>query len=222
MKVVEGWYGGPGGQISRLIWPANTPIVLGIFVGAEGVDTIVVNNIHLYCGLAASNQQQDMYPSAIFDGPGYKPSPAVLGIGSGGKQADQRQGQERCPAGQVAVGVHGRAGEMIDAMGLICDGPRICNARPLVRVKTTAKTSPTTAAPLKSVCDSARVARARNSPTAPGLEAQCKAELAKITVLEEKPVRVQNPALQVLVPNVKNAEVIKADPNNPEFDLPMR
>jgi hypothetical protein len=170
-KVEPGWYGGPGGQISSLRCPAKTPIVLGIYVGAEGAETIIVNNIHLYCGLAVNDQQQEVYPSAIFDAPGYKPTPALLGIGSGGKRAEQLQGQERCPAGQVAVGMHGRSGKWLDAMGLICDVPTIITPKSLGRVKV----PPTTSTTPQSICDSARSARARNSPAAPTLEAQCKA-----------------------------------------------
>ena len=40
--------------------------------------------------------------------------------------ADQKQYQYdevRCPQGEVAVGVTGRSGEFMDAMGLVCRAP---------------------------------------------------------------------------------------------------
>ncbi|HEV7674775.1 MAG TPA: hypothetical protein VGQ12_09610 [Candidatus Angelobacter sp.] len=168
--VAPGWFGGPGGQIERLLCPAKTPIVLGMDIAAEGVDTIVVNNIHLYCGQAVTAQTLQAYPSAIFDAPGYTPSPGWLGIGIDGDPAHVRGGHQVCPAGQVAVGLHGRSGKWLDAMGLICGAPRMdTSVRALGRVGT-----PSSGPPVP-ICEAAKSARARNSPAAPGLEAQCAA-----------------------------------------------
>jgi hypothetical protein len=172
--VTSAWSGGPGGQFAQLLCPAQTPVVIGLFVAAEGVDTIVVNNIHLYCGQAASTQTKEIYPSEIFDAPGYTPSPAWLGIGIDGNLAHESRKQQRCPDGQVAVGVHGRSGIWLDAMGLICDTPRL-TAEPHYMSLGRVKGSATTNLPPQSICDSARSARARNSPAAPALEAQCQA-----------------------------------------------
>ncbi len=156
--VAPGWYGGIGGHIERLLCPSNTPIVLGIDVRAEGVNTVTVNNIHLYCGQAVADQGIGRNPSNIFDAPG-------------DDRAQQRTGSQRCDAGQVAVGVHGRAGKWLDAVGLICDAPRVKNYLALGRV---GLDSPVDSS-RKSICDAAKSARARNSPAAPGLERQCAA-----------------------------------------------
>ncbi len=168
-QVASGWYGGPGGRIERLLCPDSTPIVIGMDVAAEGADTVVVNNIHLYCGQAVASQTPAAYPSAIFDAPGYRPSPGAFGFT--GKHARLSSGPQRCPDGQVAIGTHGRSGKWLDAMGLICgEPPAFHPAKALGRV-----TSSSPSGPPRPICDVARQARARNSPAAPGLEAQCRA-----------------------------------------------
>jgi hypothetical protein len=183
-SVAPGWYGGPGGRILRLLCPGPTPILIGIDVAAEGVDTIIVNNIHLFCGKAVTDQSAAANPSAIFDGPGYTPSPGWLGIGIGGDSAHLRTGSQRCPPGQVAVGLHGRSGIWLDAMGLICDAPRLSPA-PVASIGRGVPNSlmlhdPFAHAPTpQEICERARQAQARNSPAAPGLEAQCRIATAR-------------------------------------------
>lgn len=169
-SMPTGWYGGPGGGIQQLLCPPRTPIVIGIDVAAEGAKTIVVNNIHMYCGQAVTTQTPESYPSAIFDAPGYTPSPAWLGIGIGGDPARHIDGHQTCPAGQVAIGVHGSSGVWLDAMGLICDTPRVKEV-----IKTIGRVKVPTTGPQIPICDAARAARKRDSPAAPGLEAQCRA-----------------------------------------------
>ncbi len=127
----------------------------------------MVAGIHLYCGKAvAAAQTPPALPSAVIDAQG-----SALGYGAGnlfGYYAPQG-----CPAGQVAVGVWGRAGTWLDAMALICGAPRMDHSgKALGRVQST------TPAVAMSICDRAKDARARNSPTAPMLEAQCKASQA--------------------------------------------
>jgi hypothetical protein len=124
VKLVFGWYGGTGGSIKRVLCPTEQPIVTGMEVRAEGVDTVVVNNIHLFCGLAATNQNPSEFPSAVFDAPAYSPSRGFLGHGDSAHTAG---GTQRCPTGQVAVGVHGRSGIWLDAIGLICGEPKLLN-----------------------------------------------------------------------------------------------
>lgn len=156
--VAPGWYGGIGGHIERLLCPGSRPIVLGMDIRAEGVDTISVNNIHLFCGQPAVDQVADANPSNIFDAPA-------------NDQARERTGSLRCPAGLVAVGLHGRAGIWLDALGLACDLPRVKKYLALGRVETTGAAD----GPRPSLCEAARSARERNSPAAPALERQCEA-----------------------------------------------
>ena len=174
------WAGGPGGSIRWLLCPASTPIVIGIDVQGEGVRTYTVNNIHLFCGLAvATAQASPSLPSAIFDAPQIPRNPGVVGY--------QR---EDCPPGQVAIGVHGRSGEWLDSVGLICGPARVTPVpasnpvQPLgnkgpVKALGRVAPPPIDSAP-KPVCESARMAREKNSPAWPGLQRQCGATLAPL------------------------------------------
>jgi hypothetical protein len=137
-----------------------------MYVGHEGARTIIVNNIHLWCGTAAATQKLSVLPNAVFDGPKYTgPTPAFPTPPGGDEQY--------CPAGLVAVGINGRSGKWLDAVGLICGAPTL-TPRPGPGVKTFGRVKTTDASP-RSICDMARDARARNSPAAPNLEAQCRA-----------------------------------------------
>jgi hypothetical protein len=146
---------------------------------AEGKETITVTNIELFCGLAATNQEPSEFPTVTFRGRvrnNYVFSPHT----------------QRCPAGLVAVGINGRHGEWLDAVGLICGKPVLTPraapppqvpSRPAVkavgRTKTGAQTgtgAPT--GPPRPICDVAGEARARNNPAAAGLEEQCLSALA--------------------------------------------
>lgn len=50
-------FGGTGGgKVVQLVCPANAPVITGMYVQAEGVDSVVVNNIHLFCGMVAKTQ----------------------------------------------------------------------------------------------------------------------------------------------------------------------
>ncbi|MEP6634546.1 MAG: hypothetical protein ABJA62_10090 [Luteimonas sp.] len=168
----SGWNGGLGGGITNIVCPGDKPIVTGMFVAAEGVDTVIVNNIHLFCGEATTTQVASDFPAAVFDAPAYKASDAVLGIGSGGSQPYRDNNTQHCPGGQVAVGVHGRSGKWLDAIGLICGAPPP-PGKSIGRVDT-GKPPPEHPAGW-TICDAARDARGRNSPAAPNLEAQCAA-----------------------------------------------
>jgi hypothetical protein len=168
--VAPTWNGGTGGHVERLLCPASTPVVISAAVGSsatvEDKTTVVVSAIHLFCGQAVAAQTPPALPSALFDGPGS----TNVGTFVGAPQA--------CPAGMVAVGVHGRAGTWLDAMGLICGAPRKdTSGIALGRVQSTAP------APAMSICDRAKDARARNSPMAAQLEAQCTASQGPPKVL---------------------------------------
>jgi hypothetical protein len=101
--------------------------------------------------LAATTQVQSELPSAVFDAPLDRASGGLI---SGRDPLDGSKTQ-RCPDGLVGVGISGRSGVWLDAVGLIC-GELVLTRLP-------------------SICDGAREARARNSPDAPFLEAECRA-----------------------------------------------
>ena len=180
-------FGGNGGGLRQLLCPKDAPIVTGMYVGSEGIwagnrkpNTISVNNIHLWCGLAATTQTPSQFPSAVFDGPSEPQS-------SNGDIHYYAETQ-RCPAGLVAVGINGRSGALLDSVGLICGTPKLTKS--IGRVKGGAPTGPP-----RPICDQAREARARNSPVATNLEAQCRAAqqrallMAAGTARETPPVK---------------------------------
>jgi len=158
VKLEAGWYGGTGGGLRNVVCPKDTPIVIGMSVGVAGKNTRIVHNIDLFCGVAAAAQKPSGFPGAVYDGPaGY----ALI------------SDKQSCPVGLVAVGINGRSGIWVDSVGLICGEPKLQDV-----VKATGRTK----APgddmggtPRSICELAREARARNSPAAPGLEAQCRA-----------------------------------------------
>ena len=149
-------FGGNGGDPRQLLCPKDVPIVTGMFVSAQGSEgSVVVRQIHLFCGIAAATQQPSEFPSAVFDG-------------QFGPYSTSYHDTQRCPAGLVAVGINGRSGELLDSVGLICGPPKLTKS--IGRVKGGAPTGPP-----RPICDRAREARARNSPVAANLEAQCRA-----------------------------------------------
>lgn|GEM_PF-2355574 len=167
--VPPNWNGATGGHPIRLLCPTSTPIVIGIDASSRLYHDPVLTNIHLYCGQAIPSQASPLYPAAAFDAPESAMPTWVNGrIANNGENSPA--GHQFCPAGQVAVGVHGRAGNFLDAVGLICGAPRRdTSGKALGRVQAT------TPAIAMSICDRAKDARARNSPAAPALEAQCEA-----------------------------------------------
>lgn len=160
------WHGGGGGRDESIACPHQTPIVHGMYVMSEGADTQVINSIHLSCALAADSQVTSKDTVAFFDAPAYYNSQLFA-------TDPHWHGQTQyCPDGQLAVGMHGRSGVWVDAIGLICAPPDMAHAP--VRSIGRAGGSPEPGPP-KSICQAARDARARNSPAAANLEAQCAA-----------------------------------------------
>ncbi|MEP7147544.1 MAG: hypothetical protein ABI857_01495 [Acidobacteriota bacterium] len=164
----EPYYANWGGN-RQLVCPRDFPVVTGMYVRAVGDVAVVVHQISLICATAAAVPERKYSQG---------PKPGFIGPGAYGKSVEGRfipfgvEKLQTCGFDRVAVGINGRTGYWLDAVGLICGAPKL-TPRPnaLGRVKIT---SPTAAAPT-SICDSARDARARNSPAAPGLEEKCRA-----------------------------------------------
>lgn len=126
-----GWHGGGGGSLQRLLCPPETPAVMGLAAGYDGIDTISLDAIDIYCGQASASASIGQYPSNMLhapvqgctDGPNlltYEPlKNAVFGDG---RCPNFKVGRFDCPAGEIAIGMHGHSGAKVDAMGLIC-GP---------------------------------------------------------------------------------------------------
>jgi len=177
-KVVPGWYGGPGGGIVRVLCPATTPIVIRMDVAAEAAPTMVVNNVHLFCGHAATTQTPAANPSAIFDARNEWVLAGQLASGTTSVTTDAEYGSQRCPRGQVGIGVHGRSGKYLDAIGLICHAPRLTNrpGPPAIKAGGRVNLDGPSGPPIP-ICETARLARERNSPAAAGLEERCQRSL---------------------------------------------
>jgi hypothetical protein len=168
----------------ELITIPLAPIVLGMYVGSEGKHTVTVNRIHLICGVADPDDIEKIDDARIREGlvanKGEPPRVRYDGI----THYAGPEGEQSCPQGLVAVGIHGRSGVFLDAVGLICGAPKLTPAPngnwgswssppPPVTLGRVQPTSPP--GPPMSICARARDARARKSPTASALEAQCRA-----------------------------------------------
>jgi hypothetical protein len=151
------FFGGDGGAPKTLTCPDNAPLVTKIYVDYEGEKTLVVNSFELYCTEVAPTRAPPGFPQAKFDGPT--------------NQSRLHQAMQTCPDGLVAVGINGRSGIWLDAVGLTCGAAQITpQGKTLGRVN---RTSPPR--PPMSLCDAAADARRRKSPATPNLEAQCEA-----------------------------------------------
>ncbi|PWT92888.1 MAG: hypothetical protein C5B55_05485, partial [Blastocatellia bacterium] len=180
------WYGGGGGSVKFLTCPSNKPLVSAIYVEAEGVDTVIVNRITLLCevvsgGVPTESRDRkfwENYPlENTIQGPNYNKTHP----GGFQSQATETNGTSICPDSNnhatKAVGISGRSGRWLDAVGLICGDEKL-PPTPVQAVGRTKAPPPQPGAsptPSLTICQAARMARARNSPAAAGLEAQCRA-----------------------------------------------
>jgi hypothetical protein len=117
-------FGGQGGEPKQLICPSNTPAVIAMHVSAEGVGVVALKAIYLYCGVVAAQQILSEVASASFVGPSQHQN-----ILPGTSDVRSSSGYKICPGGLIPVGAHGRAGALVDALGLICGAPQLVEDR---------------------------------------------------------------------------------------------
>lgn len=189
-------FGGDGGSPVQVVCPNEAPAVMGLTVGFEGVRTITVNSIHLYCGRSDATSSRSAFPSAMFNAPRAEANCDFLDCTDTVKSGSADQ---QCPSGLIGVGIHGRAGKWLDSVGLICGAPTVTlpplvvampesGVKPQGRVKTGAAPGPA-----RPICELAAQARARNSPAAPGLEAKCaEQETLQVPALAAKGEAIAN------------------------------
>lgn len=171
-------FGGDGGGPTPLLCPRDRPVVIGMYVfgGGDNDRSTIVRSLRLYCGTATTTQRPDdeKYEAA--------------GVHTGSVHYNSFSDWQHCPTSLVGVGIRGRSGIRLDAVGLVCGVPTLTPraARPAEvpsqgaigrRIVPGATTGAPTGPP-RPVCDAAREARARNNAAAPGLEESCRAELA--------------------------------------------
>ena len=196
------WQGGFGGGVRRLTCPAGAPIVRGMYVGTDQ-DERVVDDVTLHCSDAAGAVQFDSV--SLRSGKGWATRDAV----------------EYCAHGQVAIGLHGRSGRYIDALGLICGAPpAITPSTTVTSIGKTINRVPPAPKPAGwTICDSARDARARNSPAAPNLEAQCLASKTTVASIGRNHVDPPRPA-DVAVPPTPASQPPASQPPSPPSSSP--
>lgn len=169
--------GGAGPQSVRLVCPGGSPVVTKLKTeieveseldeddfGKEVGSLPSVNGIGLYCGLVGMAQGRHA------EGPAYWGAHRT-------QQPWTDWGNNTCADDLVAVGITGQATYRVRSLGLICGNP-VLTAKPTVKAQGRVKLAPSgKPSPwLQSICDKAEMARARNSPATPGLEAQCAAQ----------------------------------------------
>ncbi len=167
-------YGGDGGNgPQQFVCPNDSPVVIGMDIAVESA----VNNIHLYCGQAIAAPQRAAFPWPRMTG--RRVEAKKLQLDRIGFSGDPTTGMLRCEAGFIAVGIVGRSGKFLDALGMVCGAPPPPPAPAQQTVKAQGRVKLGGAVPpgpARPICEIASEARARNSPAAPGLEAQCAAE----------------------------------------------
>jgi hypothetical protein len=172
-------FGGPGGSSRQLLCPPGLPIVKGMQIGWKLRNPAVIHSIGLSCGNAATGHEDAQFsPVPLeFISSDYSPyvNPDNPSEASSIADCDGPQDDFR----GAAVGVTGRSGEWLDALGVICEPLVVITPKPVALGRQA--TSGTPAQPLQTIgdespiCARARDARTRNSPLASRLEAQCRA-----------------------------------------------
>jgi hypothetical protein len=160
-------FGGDGGTPLQLVCPDQAPAIAGVSIGGEGVHTMIVNDVELFCSDVYPNEPLGQTPTVRFNGP-------VAEGSTLGRSASSIHRMQTCPAGMVPVGISGRYGQWLDAFGLICGAYPLGHvpAKSIGRVDTGSDAAQRSQRP---ICEVAEEARVRNSPAASGLEAQCQA-----------------------------------------------
>ncbi len=201
-------FGGPGGKGPfRTVCPENTPALLSMYLVARGRNDITVEEIYLYCGQAVTAPQQVSKYSARFKGA------STYNYDGYGNTAYPKEidGTQSCPTGLVAVGMSGRTGELVDAIGLICGDPRtfgITVDANAVDAGARVRLPGGSTGPSIPICEAARQAKARNSPAAPGLQNQCDFERAS---LDLEGLRLKGIEITMNEPEYKEAMLLQRE-----------
>lgn len=118
-------FGGAGGSENDLNCRGAGPVIRALYVNAFRSDERV-RAIGIYCGpVEASTWKRGEYPDASYEG--NWDEGVSGGAFSGGKDLTGLSRVMECPADEVGVGIHGRSGDRVDQLGLIC-GDRVIKA----------------------------------------------------------------------------------------------
>lgn len=185
-----GWHGGGGGGLQRLLCPPDTPVVAGIAAAYDGRDTVSLDAIDIYCGRVAKGRVVGEYPSNQFHAPIQGCTDYFLLKDANCVRVSVRQ--QSCPTGEIAIGMHGHAGALVDAMGLIC-GPAPAFAPPKPTVPAMGHTGPTLT-PLQRAARNATKVRDGNAATRAAIGDGAVATPRPSTVAGSANARVSKPA----------------------------
>lgn len=138
--------GGGSNPVRSVLCPSALPRVRGLYAYIEGDKTVIVNSIHLSCESAYGTSTGRTAVDAAFDGPRIRPRGGIFA-----HFTRAGEGRQECPAGTQAVGVHGRSGVWLDAVGLMCAGTpiRTIGKRRIESACLTAKNAQSTADPAR-------------------------------------------------------------------------
>lgn len=179
-SIAERTSGGSGGGPAILMCPGGMAIRGWEIARITARNAWVVQYVRPQCETFSPESQASAQIPGLFGGNGATSHADVMAY--------------KCPPGQFANGIYGASGAYVDNAGLKCEVPPFMLGRPTPAepAKTLGRVPSTQAQdrPARSICDSARDARARNSPAAPNLEAQCRA------VGERPPPSTAAPAVQ--------------------------
>ncbi|TWS97550.1 hypothetical protein [Reyranella sp. CPCC 100927] len=119
--VRKAGFGGSGGNAREILCPESAPFVRKLEVYAEGARTVVVNTIYADCGPLTGAMPRPVagYNASLSMGGPLYSSPSLLPVIIPGNSSRVRSAVT-CPSHMIPVGVQGRAGAMVDALGLIC------------------------------------------------------------------------------------------------------
>lgn len=193
--------GGSGGRPREFVCPRSAPFVRDVRITADGARTLVVDGIAVHCGPLTGPMPRAIagYNSGLLAGltsfstvffPGFDKPSGTVSISI------------ECPSHMAPVGLHGRAGAVVDALGLVCGEAALVTPRPLGKVRPAepslpaagtnegvarggtmqrpggrpiGKVRPAPPAEDPPICQRAEAARGRfNAATQAALDAQCR------------------------------------------------
>jgi hypothetical protein len=114
-------FGGDGGAPRSITCPPESPVITYLEVIANGAKTVIVDHLQVRCGALAANQVPlDKRPPLLMLSGCAEEEIAYAVCGTGKGRPNLRRGATECPVGTLGVGLYGRYGIWLDALGLVC------------------------------------------------------------------------------------------------------
>ncbi len=146
-------------------------MIAAMLIGWEGQQTKIVNNLRLYCAIAAPRQLPAEYPTVAFNGPTNETTGGLMATFVLDPKLEMPAApMVSCPWASMAAPENGWTPWASSVVR--------CASRRRIRMPSVPSGGyrpPGRRAPRGTICEAAADARARRSPAAPNLEAQCRA-----------------------------------------------